>query len=35
MAGRAESRLGNAPCRDSTLLGGLEEVTEAEFGVTP
>jgi hypothetical protein len=28
-------RLGKAPYRASTLLGGLEEVTEAEFGVTP
>ncbi len=28
-------RLGKAPCRASTLLGGLEEATKAEFGVTP
>jgi hypothetical protein len=28
-------RLGKAPYRASTVLGGLEEVTEKEFGVTP
>jgi hypothetical protein len=28
-------RLGKATFRASTVLGGLEEVTEAEFGVTP
>ncbi len=28
-------RLGKATYRASTLLGGLEEATEAEFGVTP
>ena len=28
-------RLGKAPHFASTVLGGLEEVTEAEFGVTP
>jgi hypothetical protein len=28
-------RLGKAPYFASTVLGGLEEVSEAEFGVTP
>ena len=28
-------RLGKAPYRASTVLGGLEEVTEIEFGITP
>jgi hypothetical protein len=28
-------RLGKAPYRASTLLGGLGNVTEEEFGVTP
>jgi len=28
-------RLGKAKDRASTVLGGLEEETEAEFGVTP
>ncbi len=28
-------RLGKAPYFASTVLGGLEEVTEKEFGVTP
>jgi len=28
-------RLGKAPYRASTILGGLEEVTEKEFGITP
>jgi hypothetical protein len=28
-------RLGKAPYFASTILGGLEEVTEGEYGVTP
>jgi hypothetical protein len=31
----AGGRLGKAPYFASTALGGLEEVTEAEFGVKP
>ncbi len=31
----AGGRLGKAPYFASTVLGGLEEVTGAEFGITP